>query len=65
MELRDPMVNPVMLETVDPKESRDNVERRAIEVTMETKDTPVLMDPRYIRMLSYNFSSGLGFVACS
>ena len=49
------MVNPVMLETVDPKESRDNVERRAIEVTREIKDTPVLMDPRYIHMLNYIF----------
>ena len=49
------MVNPVMLETVDHKESRDNVERRAIEVTRETKDTPVLMDPRYICMLRYIF----------
>jgi len=32
LDLRDPMVNPVTLETVVHQELRDNVERRAIEV---------------------------------
>ena len=38
LDLRDPTVNPVMLETVDLKELRECVERRAREVTRETKD---------------------------
>ena len=48
MDLRDPMVNPVMPVTVDLKESRDNVDRKDREVTRETKDTPELMDPKYV-----------------
>lgn len=50
MDLRDPMVNPAMLETVDLKESRENVERRVREVTRETKDIPELMDPKYVHI---------------
>ena len=36
MDLKDPMVNQVTLETADPEESRDNVELRARGATKET-----------------------------
>lgn len=48
LDLRDPMVNPVMLETVAHQESKEDVERKAREVTRETKDIPELMDLKYI-----------------
>ena len=48
LELRDPMVRLVTLETVDHQDSRDNEVRRAREVTRELKDTLELTDPRYV-----------------
>lgn len=51
LDLKDPMVSPVTLETVVNQESRDNEERRAREVTRETKDTPELMDPKYANII--------------
>lgn len=54
MVLRDLMVNQVMLATVDPQESRDNVEWRAREASRETKDTPELTDQKYVHNMHDN-----------